>query len=136
METHSYFKTIYDDEFNSKCKAFNPIATYYPAQERVVAIGDIHGDMNLAINFLKKGKVIEEVPNSFFDGKHLEEHKYKLRISNFSLEHETKTSNFDTEVNEVELVYRYYKVEKDFFVKVIQRDNNLLHFFCFEQKLV
>jgi len=81
--------------------------------------------MNLAINFLKKGKVIEEVPNSFFDGKHLEEHKYKLRISNFSLEHETKKSNFDSRVNEVELVYRYYKVEGDFFVKVIQRDNNI-----------
>ena len=128
METHAYFKSIFDSEFEKKCKKFNPLATYYPAQENVIAIGDIHGDMNLAINFLKKGKVIKELDIDFFNDKKIEEHKYKLKITNFDLDHETNTSNFDNNKNEIELVYRYYKVYDreniTFCVKVIQEDNN------------
>jgi hypothetical protein len=124
-----------DDEFNRNCdKNYNIQPTIYPPKERIIAIGDIHGDMNLAINFLKKGKVIKEICNQYFDNKYIKEHKYMLNIQTNGLEHiiTDNIMEFDQSINQANIVYRYYEVFNssssteldDYYIKVIQEDNN------------
>ena len=52
--------TIFDIKQHDRCVDFdyNPIIIGH--RKRVIAVGDIHGDMNLAINFLKAANVIKE----------------------------------------------------------------------------
>jgi len=133
MNIHSYIHDeheIYDDEFIKICSDFNKLPTFISHKRRVIAIGDIHGDMNLAINFLKKAKVIKEICKNFFNDKKIKEHKYKIKIQNNKLDHTIKENNFDIIKNEGELVYRYYEVydydtdSTQYYIKIIQEDNN------------
>ena len=121
---------VFDKEFLEQCTDFNLFPTIIPYKRRVIAIGDIHGDMNLAINFLKKAKVIKEICKNYFNDKIIKEHKYKIRINSNKLDHNINENNFDMTKNQGELVYRYYEVYEsnntfdNFYVKIIQEDNN------------
>ena len=57
-----YNQTETFDEHKNMCKDFEVYPTIIPHQKRVIAVGDIHGDMKLAINFLKAAKS----PNDLF----------------------------------------------------------------------
>ncbi len=121
--------SIVDTEFIEQCKDYNVFPTIIPHRHRVIAIGDIHGDMNLAINFLKKAKVIKEVCKKNVINKKIKEHKYKMQIHSNRLKYESNDDNFDLLKNQGELVYRYYEVFEfdsttNFYVKIIQEDNN------------
>ena len=120
MNTHAFIKEEYDQEFLNTCQDFNPLATYYPPQDNIIAIGDIHGDLNLAINFLKKGKVIEEINKTKFGFQKITETKYTIIIDTLNLKEEVKTTDFDMSKNRAELVYRIYEVSGEYYVKVIQ----------------
>ncbi|AYV79225.1 MAG: metallophosphatase/phosphoesterase [Faunusvirus sp.] len=48
---------------NSKCRNFKQMPDILPAQKRIIAIGDIHGDYDLAIACLKTAKVIDNKLN-------------------------------------------------------------------------
>jgi len=137
------------------CPNFGIYPTIIPHKERVVAIGDIHGDMELAINFLKAAKVIEEIDMqhllSELNETTIEEHLKKLVINrnspldyspsdylqldyppplDFLDEINKKHSYNDISYhikNQVEVVYRYYKIGNEFFVKIVQEDNNPHH---------
>ena len=119
---HSY-EDITDEQLDDICSDFNPFPSVIPHKSRVIAIGDIHGDMNLAINFLKKAKVIKEICKSDLNETQITEYEYKLQITN-KLYIETKTENFDFERNNSNIVYRYYKSDNDYYVKVNQDNNN------------
>jgi hypothetical protein len=117
----------YDKEYNSMCQGFDePYPTIIPHQPRVIAIGDIHGDMELAIKFLKVGKLIEEVDN--LDKEKKKEYLYKLEISRNSPsklvlnEYDNDISNG---VNQYNIVYRYYKINGVYYVKVNPTDNSV-----------
>ena len=56
-------KEIHDSDFGEICPGFDIYPTIIEHKRRVIAIGDIHGDMNLAIDFLMAAKVIKEVSN-------------------------------------------------------------------------
>jgi hypothetical protein len=47
----------------NNCDKYLPLPTVInnPSIKRIIAIGDVHGDMELAINFLLLPKLIEEV---------------------------------------------------------------------------
>jgi hypothetical protein len=123
---HSYNTSNIDEEFTERCKDYNILPTIIPHKRRVIGIGDIHGDMNLAINFLKKAKVIKEICKNYFADKKIKEHRYKLRLHTNILDHDIINNDFDNLMNQSELVYRYYEVNgsDDLYVKIIQSDNN------------
>jgi hypothetical protein len=52
-------KEKFINDFEKFCPGHKYIPAILPAAERVIAIGDIHGDYNLAIKLLKIGKVID-----------------------------------------------------------------------------
>ena len=131
-EVHFYdnSKEVYDKEFIEQCMDYNPLPTIIQYQRRVIAIGDIHGDMNLAINFLKKAKVIKEICKNNLANKKIKEHRYKIKIQSNKLNYTINEDEFDLTRNQGDLVYRYYEVYDpvtrivDFYVKIIQEDNN------------
>lgn len=54
------FKKLFNKTWNERCKYFGkePSPTFIPHAERIIVIGDLHGDWNATINILKKAKVI------------------------------------------------------------------------------
>jgi hypothetical protein len=122
-----------DTEFQENCPGFEVYPTVIPHVERIIAIGDIHGDMNLAINFLKAGNIIEEIYESdklFIYP--IKERIYRLQINRTNnitgllSTDVTKTYYQTTEhvKNQFEVVYRYYKINGEYYVKIVQEDNN------------
>ena len=67
-----YDKNIYEDNnflknnFEKICNNYSYLPTFINKVDRIIGIGDIHGDLNLTINFLKIGKLIEEINNYDF----------------------------------------------------------------------
>lgn len=132
---------IYEKDFNEHCSNFDIYPTIISHKNRIIAIGDIHGDMNLAINFLKTAKLIEEILNPTekfayaFATSNVKEYIYKLKIKNTNavelVEEQTEPDlNMNYEQiskhvkNEIEVVYRYYKIDNEYYVKIVQEDNN------------
>lgn len=121
-KTAYYNPTETFDEHKNMCKDFEVYPTIIPHQERVIAIGDIHGDMDLAINFLKAAKVIKEVvPTDTFKNHHITEYIYRLKISNNSLGLTKYEQNIlsPAKKNEIDIVYRYYKIGSEYYVKTV-----------------
>ena len=52
-----------DDEFINDCPAFQEIPTFLPPVPRIIAMGDVHGDYDLAIKFFKIAKLIDDKLN-------------------------------------------------------------------------
>lgn len=52
-----------NNTFVKICKNYDYIPTILPAAKRIVVLGDIHGDYNLAIKLLEIGKVIKKTSN-------------------------------------------------------------------------
>ena len=133
LQSYSESIGIYESNFNNICPGFDIYPTIISHKRRIIAIGDIHGDMNLAINFLKAGNLIEEIPNIFFHNKHIHEYKYILRVdSTDPLQlNKTSTTNYSDisahTKNQFDLVYRYYECDNIFYVKIVQEDNNPNH---------
>ena len=77
--------TIIEKDIINDCPNIGVYPTIIPHKERIIAIGDIHGDMELAINFLKTAKVIQEVnvQQLLEKSKNLiiEEHQKKIQVS-------------------------------------------------------
>jgi len=132
-------KEIIEKDLINSCPNIGLYPTIIPHKKRVIAIGDIHGDMNIAIEFLRVAKVIEEVnmmnllndlPNTI-----IEEHQKQMVINKDStlrfddnLDNRTSYNQIASHVkNQVEVVYRYYKIQDEFYVKIIQEDNNPHH---------
>jgi len=125
---------IYDKSYQEQCINFDIYPTIIPHKRRVIAIGDIHGDMNLAIKFLKIGKLIEEVDiEKIINRKSvIKEYIQTLEISKNSTklnkQESTRTSYAeisDQTKNQAELVYRYYKINGEYYVRIVQEDNNV-----------
>lgn len=122
---------IYEKNFENMCPGFDIYPTIISHKERVIAIGDIHGDMNLAVNFLKAAKLIEEVVNPLIAINHsYKEYIHKLVITSDTSRHELQFSknndpNNDPNLkNQFDVVYRYYKINGIYYVKIIQTENN------------
>lgn len=114
-------------EHKNMCKDFEVYPTIIPHQKRVIAVGDIHGDMKLAINFLKAAKVIKEVIlTDTFKNFHITEYIYRLKILNnaLGLTKEEKNKLSSAKKNEIDIVYRYYKIGKEYYVKTVDDDLN------------
>jgi hypothetical protein len=85
--------------------------------------------MNLAINFLKAGNIIEEIyePDKLFIYP-IKERIYRLQINRtnnitgLTSSDVTKTYYQTTEhvKNQFEVVYRYYKINGEYYVKIVQ----------------
>lgn len=124
---------IYENNFNNICPGFDIYPTIISHKRRVIAIGDIHGDMNLAINFLKAANLIKEIENEFFHNKKIYEYKYTFRVdSSEPLKLNQRSTTDYNEIsshikNQFDLVYRYYECDKTFYVKIVQEDNNPKH---------
>ena len=60
-----YDKKIYniDDhqKFKDLCYSYPYLPTFIPKVDRIIGIGDIHGDLELTIKFLEVGKLIKEI---------------------------------------------------------------------------
>jgi hypothetical protein len=135
---HCYQNNNYETEYKQMCPDFEIYPTVIPHQQRVIAIGDIHGDMNLAINFLKAAQVIEEIqnPEQLFS-RQIKERIYKLKINKINnnidginIEENNKSyqQTVDHKKNQFDIIYRYYKIgdgsNAEYFVKIVQEDNN------------
>jgi hypothetical protein len=121
---------ICENDYLEICENFDLYPTIISHKERIIAIGDIHGDMNLAINFLKSANLIEEVFINYEDNEIIE-YIYELEISGSKIKLLEKTKkkyvNFSKAKNQVEIVYRYYKINNEYLVKIVQDDNNPNH---------
>lgn len=66
-----YDKKIYNIEkhnkFNNLCKNYPYLPTFIPEVDRIIGIGDIHGDLDLTIKFLEVGKLIKEIDIKNFE---------------------------------------------------------------------
>ena len=134
---HCYQNDTHANEFSQMCPNFDIYPTIISHQKRIIAIGDIHGDMNLAINFLKAAKVIEEIinPEKLFKH-HIKERLYKLKITKnnniggIDTKESDKTyeQTIDHTKNQFDVIYRYYKIgsgsNAEYYVKIVQEDNN------------
>jgi len=129
-----YEKDGYESEFKEMCPDIDIYPTIVSHKERVIAIGDIHGDMNLAINFLKAAKVIEEIndPERLFKYQ-IKERVYRLKINKINNSiigidvnnvDKTYDQTKDHLKNQFDVVYRYYKIDNEYYVKIVQEDNN------------
>ena len=49
-----------DDDYMKDCPTYNKIPTILPASERIIAIGDIHGDLDLAIESFRIAGLIDD----------------------------------------------------------------------------
>ena len=119
----------YEKDFKELCPDFDIYPTVINHKERIIAIGDIHGDMELAINFLKLANLIEEVKINL--SQDIIEYQYNIIINNDNsvgiTENISKYKN-NYKKNNYELVYRYYKINNDYYVKVIL-ENNITRWF-------
>lgn len=127
---------ISEKSFPDYCQEFDKYPTIIEHKERIIAIGDIHGDMNLAINFLKTAHLIEEVDIAFILSKNpdskIKEYIHKIMITNTNKarlysEESDKSSYGDISsrnINQIELVYRYYEINNEYYVRVVQENNN------------
>ena len=52
-----------NNDFVNMCKGYKYVPAVMPAVRRIIVIGDIHGDYNLAIKLLEIGKVIKKLDN-------------------------------------------------------------------------
>jgi len=109
---------IHNNHFNAMCPKFKTIPLIIPHQQRVIAIGDIHGDLRSAITLLIVGKLIKEVSCSTFTN--LKEIIYIFK--NNKLEKITKKISLH-EANTIkhnyyETVYRYYKNNSSYYIKI------------------
>jgi hypothetical protein len=130
---------VIEKEVIDECPNIGIYPMIIPAKERVIAIGDIHGDMELAINFLIVAKVIKEINmQELLENSSnilIEEHLKRLTInrnSTLKFTDEKNTKYTYNEIsshikNQVEVVYRYYKINDEFYVKIVQEDNNFHH---------
>jgi hypothetical protein len=50
----------YNTDFKEDCNDYDVLPTVLPAVRRIIAIGDTHGDYDLAVNSLKLGEVIND----------------------------------------------------------------------------
>jgi len=50
----------YSSDFKDDCKGFTSLPDTLGKRDRIIAIGDVHGDLNLTINYLLISKVIEK----------------------------------------------------------------------------
>lgn len=59
------FKMLFDkvNKTNNTCDKYPDLPSIVPKQERIIAIGDIHGDLNVAIECLVIAKVIQKTGN-------------------------------------------------------------------------
>ena len=69
VETHqrNIIKQTYTEEHKEEVKKLNPqydIIGMYPSVERLVAIGDLHGDLKVTIDALKLAEVIPQTTNT------------------------------------------------------------------------
>ena len=51
------------DDIEKICKDYDKVPHIFPAVNRIIAIGDIHGDLDLCKEYLKVGKVIDDNMN-------------------------------------------------------------------------
>lgn len=124
---------IYEKDFSDLCNT-DIIPTVIPAKRRIIAIGDIHGDINKAIKCLIVGHLIKEVnimeyitirPNI-----EIKEYTQKLIIigptninfTNYEINKISYNDIADNIKNQVDIVYRYYKIGEEYFIKVIKPD--------------
>ncbi|AYV75859.1 MAG: metallophosphatase/phosphoesterase [Terrestrivirus sp.] len=59
IETKSSSNEFITNEFTKLCKNYEYIPLIHDKVKRIIVLGDIHGDYNLAINLMKIGKVIK-----------------------------------------------------------------------------
>ena len=52
-----------DDIWNNQCQKWDRLSHIYPATQRIIAIGDLHGDLSVTIKILKYAKIIDEKYN-------------------------------------------------------------------------
>ena len=69
--SRTYDKSIYkfnkiENNLNEICKKYPYLPTFVEKVDRIIGIGDIHGDLDLTINFLKVGKLIDEINEDEF----------------------------------------------------------------------
>ena len=68
---------IYDDEFEKDCPKYgSPLPHILPKVNRIIAIGDIHGDFKLMIDCLEVGKVLKRKSN-------IKKNEYPLELDNY-----------------------------------------------------
>jgi hypothetical protein len=140
---HSYNEDNYyedhDNDFKLDCPGFDVYPLVIEQQPRVIAIGDIHGDMDLAIRFLKVARLIEETTDEIKrllnNNVYMKEYIYKLKIysnSEFSLENDINNVSFDdlkkVVKNQYEVVYRYYRINDNYHVKIIEDSGKIRWF--------
>lgn len=59
MNRFSKYISNFNNIWAEKCSNYSKLPNVLPATERIIVIGDIHGDMNVLLECLKKAKVIE-----------------------------------------------------------------------------
>lgn len=69
-------EAIYDDKFEEDCPKYNAMPHILPAVDRIICIGDIHGDFKLMIDCLELGEVIKRISS-------VKENEYPEDISNY-----------------------------------------------------
>jgi hypothetical protein len=52
--------TNYDKEFKKDCKGYEIVPTILPKANRIIVVGDTHGDYNMTIKSLRMGKIINK----------------------------------------------------------------------------
>jgi len=121
-DTHTELNNEYDyyiKEFRDICPNFDIIPVIIPHKHRIIAIGDIHGDMESAIKLLLVGNLIEEVDQTMFNNP-IKQIYYK--INNNILIREKKILKIKDAcefiINDYSTVYRYYKYNNKYYVKV------------------
>lgn len=132
------------------CINFDIFPLIIPHKRRIIAIGDIHGDIDLAINILLLSHVIKEdnIVTKITNETRIKEYIQKLKIVKYPINqyggkvintfnntilHKYKTykkSYTDIAipiVNQYDIVYRYYKINGVYYIKVVK--GNIVRFF-------
>jgi hypothetical protein len=113
----------YNKDYQNLCPDFDIYPTIIDHKKTVIAIGDIHGDMDLAIKFLKIASLIEEVTPNLTQN--IKEYQHTIIINSdnsIGLKENIQTYNDNYKKNNYELVYRYYEINNQFYVRVILED--------------
>lgn len=125
---------IYENDFIDMCNT-DIIPTIIPAKRRIIAIGDIHGDIDKAIKCLTIGGLIEKVNNikSMTTKPNIKIKEYtqkliiqgptKINFANYEINKSSYNDIIDNIKNQVEIVYRYYKIDEEYFIKVVKTDS-------------
>lgn len=118
-------------KFKEDCKDFNSLPVIFDYKRRVIAIGDIHGDLNSAIQLLIVANVIQNIEIQQFENYQILEKKFMLNEKNQLIESNNFLTSKDIEKqnnkNEFNLVYRYYTSNNIMFVKVVF--DNIIKFY-------